>query len=181
MLYVMIGIIVLIVIYTFVTYNSLQTKKNRVDEAFSTMDVYLKKRWDLIPNLVETVKGYAKHEKDTLEEVIALRNNIYDNLSYNDKVNVNSKLTNDISKLMALSEAYPDLKADKHFQNLSIELSKVEDEIANARKYYNGTIRLLNNKVDMFPSNVVAKLFGFKSLKMFEVNASERANVSVEL
>ncbi len=180
MLYVIIGIIVLILIYVFVTYNSLIRLRNKVNEAFATMDVYLKKRWDLIPNVVETVKGYAKHEKDTLKEIIELRNSTYENMSVNDKVDVNNKLSQGINKIMALAEAYPDLKANENFKDLSSQLSKVEDDIANARKYYNGAVRIMNDKIQMFPSNIIASMLGFKVQKMFEANETERENVKVE-
>lgn len=180
-IYIVLIIVVLLVIYVMITFNSLTKIKNRVDEAFSTMDVYLKKRWDLIPNLVETVKGYAKHEKETLDDIIKLRNKTYDGMSSDDKVDVNNKLTQGITKLFALAEAYPDLKANENFKDLSNQLTKVEDDIANSRKYYNGTVRILNNKVQMFPSNIVAQLLGFKERKMFEATEDERENVKVSL
>ena len=179
-LYIVLGIIVLILIYVFVTYNSLIKLRNRVEEAFSTMDVYLKKRWDLIPNLVETVKGYAKHEKDTLNEIVELRNGAYEKMNTMDKVEVNNKLSQSITKLMALAEAYPDLKANENFKDLSNQLSKVEEDIANARKYYNGAVRIMNDKVQMFPSNLIASMLGFKKQPMFEANETERENVKVE-
>ena len=179
--YIVIAIVVLLLIYFIVTYNSLIKLKNIVKEAFSTMDVYLKKRWDLIPNIVETVKGYAKHEKDTLKEVVELRNSAYDKMSDDEKIKTNEQLSSGISKIMALAEAYPDLKANENFKDLSKELSKVEDDIANSRKYYNGVVRIYNNKVEMFPSNIFAGLFGYKSKAMFEASANERENVKVEL
>ena len=129
-LYIVLGIVVLILIYVFVTYNSLIQLRNRVEEAFSTMDVYLKKRWDLIPNIVETVKGYAKHEKDTLNEIVELRNGVYEKMNTSDKVEVNNKLSQNITKLMAIAEAYPDLKASENFKDLSGQLAKVEEDIA---------------------------------------------------
>lgn len=179
--YIIIAIVSIIVIYAFVMFNSFIRLNNKVKEAFSTMDVYLKKRWNLIPNIVETVKGYAKHEKDTLEKVIELRNNVYDNMSNEEKIKTNEQLSNSINSIMALAESYPDLKASDNFVNLSKELTKVEDDIANSRKYYNGVVRIYNNKVEMFPSNIFAKLFGYKSKAMFEANASERNNVKIEL
>lgn len=181
MIYILIGVLVLIVIYVLATYNGFVRINNKVNEAFSTMDVYLKKRWDLIPNLVETVKGYAKHEKETLSEVIKLRNANanYDNLSPEEKIKANEQLSKGIVKIMALSEAYPDLKANENFKDLSGQLTKVEDDIANSRKYYNGTVRDFNNKVQMFPSNIIAMLFGYKAKAMFEANAEERENVKV--
>ena len=179
-LYIIIAVVVVLLLMVFTTYNNFVKLNNKVEEAFSTMDVYLKKRWDLIPNIVETVKGYAKHEKSTLEEVINLRNNSYDKMNTNDKVEVNNQLSQGISKLMAIAEAYPDLKANENFKDLSNQLTKVEDDIANARKYYNGSVRVYNDKVQMFPSNIVALIFRYKTKKMFEVNVNERENVKVE-
>lgn len=180
-LYIIIGLIIIILLYVLVTYNRLIKFNNFVKEAFSTMDVYLKKRWDLIPNLVEVVKGYAKHEKETIEKITALRANAYETMSTDNKINVNEQLTQDLSKIMAISENYPDLKASQNFIELSHDLTKIEDEIANSRKYYNGTVRIFNNKIQMFPSNIVANLFGFHSANMFEANANEKNNVKVDL
>ena len=180
-LYIGIGIVLIIVIYIFVVYNGLVQSRNRVTEAFSTMDVYLKKRWDLIPNIVEVVKGYAKHEKTTLEEVTKLRSGNYDTFNDNEKIEVSKKIQPALNKIMALTEAYPELKADKQFQDLSDNLRKAEDDIANARKYYNATVRIMNDKIQMFPSNIIAKLFGFKTYEMFEAKASERENIKVNL
>lgn len=179
MIYLIIGVIALLVIYVLVTYNVFVKMKNRVDESFSTMDVYLKKRWDLIPNIVETVKGYAKHEKSTLSDVIKLRNGAYDNMSSDEKIKANQQLSKGITKIMALAELYPDLKANENFKDLSTQLTKIEDEIANSRKYYNGTVREFNDKVQMFPSNIVAKIFGYKAKIMFEATEEERKNVKV--
>ena len=179
--YIILGILIIILICFFVTYNSLIKLSNKVKEAFSTMDVYLKKRWDLIPNLVETVKGYARHEKDTLEEITLLRNKSYDDISDDDKIKDNEKISKSINRIMLLAESYPELKASDNFKNLSNELSKVEEDIANSRKYYNGTVRLYNNKVEMFPSNIIAKIFKYESKKMFEASLDEKENVKVEL
>ncbi len=173
-------IIALLVLYFIATYNGLVKLNNTVKEAFSTMDVYLKKRWDLIPNIVETVKGYAKHEKETLNEIINLRSGAYDKMSEDEKVEANNKLSQGITKLMAVAEAYPDLKANENFRDLSNELSKVEEDIANSRKYYNGAVKIFNNKVEMFPSNIVAGILGYKAKAMFEANETERENVKVQ-
>lgn len=173
-------IIVLLVIYLISTYNALVRLRNSVREAFSTMDVYLKKRWDLIPNLVETVKGYAKHEKQTLEGVIKLRNGAYDSMTPEEKISANQELSRGITKIMALAENYPDLKANDNFKDLSNQLTKVEEDIANSRKYYNAVVRNYNDKIEMFPSNLVAKIFGFKLEKMFEIIEEERENVKVQ-
>lgn len=180
-IYIIVGIVALIIVYLLICYNSFVKLNNQVKEAFSTMDVYLKKRLDLIPNIVETVKRYAKHEKETLEEVVNLRNSSYDKMNDSTKVDVNNKLSQGLGRLMAIAENYPELKANENFKDLSNQLSKVEDDIANARKYYNGAVRVYNNKVEMFPSNIFARLFGYKSKAMFEANADERENVKVEL
>ncbi len=179
-IYIIIGIIVIILIYAFATYNSFVKLNNRVKEAFATMDVYLKKRWDLIPNIVETVKGYAKHEKETLENVINLRNSSYDKMSSDDKIKANNELSRGIRNIMLLAESYPELKASTNFKDLSNELSKVEEDIANSRKYYNGVVKMFNDKVEMFPSNLFAKMFGYTSKVMFETSDNERENVKVK-
>ena len=145
------------------------------------MDVYLKKRWDLVPNLVEVVKEYAKHEKETIEKITALRTNSYETMSIDNKINVNEQLTQGLSKIIAISENYPELKASQNFIELSHDLTKIEDEIANSRKYYNGTVRIFNNKIQMFPSNIIANLFGFHSANMFEADTEEKNNVKVDL
>ena len=179
--YVIIVIIVIIAIYTVVQYNNFVKLNVKIKEAFSNMDIYLKKRWDLIPNLVKIVKGYAKHEKETLKEIVELRNSVYDDMSYEDKLSANQKLSNDINKIMVLAENYPDLKADENFRDLCKQLTKIEDEIANSRKYYNGVIRIYNTKVKIFPSNIFASIFGFKTKSMFEINENERKDVKIEL
>ena len=180
-IYIVVAIVVIILIYVFIVYNSLITLTNKVKEAFSTMDVYLKKRWDLIPNLVETVKGYAKHEKETLEKVIKLRNHTYDTMSNEEKLQTNEELNGNIKKIMLLSESYPDLKASENFKDLSKELTQIENDIANSRKYYNAVVRMYNNKVEMFPSNMIAKLFHYQTKTMFEIKDEEKENVEVEL
>lgn len=182
MIYFVIGIIILIVLYFFITYNSLIKLRNLVREAFSTMDIYLKKRWDLIPNLVEVVKKYASHEQELLKEITELRTGSYDEMIKDKKIDVNLKLNQNISKILMISENYPELKANKNFSNLSESLIQVEDEIADSRKYYNGTVKLLNNKIQMFPSNIIANIMGFKEERMFEIHSNEqKINVKVDL
>lgn len=152
-----------------------------VDEAFATMDVYLKKRYDLIPNLVETVKGYASHEKETLEKVISLRTGSYDAMTPEEKIQNGAQISKMIPQIMAVAEQYPDLKANQNFMDLSHNLNETEDDIANARKYYNGAVKQYNMKVQMFPGSLIAGLFHFETKKMFEVeNAVERQNVQVK-
>ena len=182
MIYIIIGVLLLITVaYVIVTYNSFVKSNILVEEAFSTMDVCLKKRWDLIPNLVEVVKGYAKHEKTTLEELVKIRSNVYDDMSNPEKINTNIKLNESISKLMVIAENYPELKANENFLELSKSLVKIEDEISKSRRYYNAVVKNFNNKVRLIPSNLVALIFGFKEKKMFEASDEERENVSIDL
>lgn len=175
-------VIALIAVYIFTCYNSLIRLRNSVEEAFATMDVYLKKRWDLIPNIVATVKGYAKHEAETLEKVVAARSNGgYKNLSADDKIAANAEISRAVANIYAVAEQYPDLKANQNFMNLSSELSNIESDIANARKFYNAVVKKYNNKVEMFPSNIIASMFKFGKKQMFVVeNEAERQNVKVE-
>ena len=180
MIYIIIGIIVLIILYILIVNNSIIKYFNRVKEAFSTMDVYLKKRFDLIPNLVETVKSYANYENKTLEDIIKARNS-YDNFSNEKKIEENKKAVNEINRLIALTESYPELKSNENFIKLSDQLTSIENDIANSRKYYNATVREYNNKIGIFPNNIVAKLFNHKEEKMFSVNENERDNVKVNL
>jgi len=179
--YILITILVSLLVYVIFAYNSFIKLINKVKEAFATMDVYLKKRWDLIPNIVEAVKGYAKHEKETLEDVTKIRSYAYSNLSESDKIDVNEQLSAGMSKLMVVAEKYPDLKANQNFLQLSNQLSQVENDIAFARKYYNATVRNLNNQVQMFPSNIIAGLFHFKEQKMFEAFETERQVVNINI
>ena len=146
-IWVVVVIVVLLIVWGIMTYNGLVRGLNKVEEAFSTMDVYLKKRWDLVPNLVESVKGYAEYEKEIFSEITKLRTNSYDAMTTNNKINMNEQLTQEISKIMAISENYPELKASSNFSQLSKELTKIEDDIANSRKYYNGTVRILNKNI----------------------------------
>lgn len=182
MVYIIIGIVVvLLIVYIVVTYNKLQRLKIRVEEGFSTMDVYLKKRWDLIPQLVEVVKGYMKHEKELLQELTNIRQSSYSNLSFQDKANTSEQLSEDLSKIIAVSENYPELKASTNFVHLSEEITNVEEDIANARKYYNGTVRNINEQIVTFPSSVVAAIFKFKKEKMFEATLEERNDVKIKM
>src|SRR5574344_794781 len=179
-IYIIIGLVLVLIIYFFATYNNFKVLINYVKEAFSTMDVYLKKRWDLVPNLVSVVKAYATHEKDTLEGVTKYRAMSYDDMTSEEKLKSNEELTTHISRLMAIAEAYPELKANEEFQTLSKQLVQIEDDIANARKYYNGTVKNLNNAVESFPSNIIAKICKFKEEKFFEAEADDRENVEVK-
>ena len=183
---IVITIIVVVVVLAIIswlvsTYNKLVRLRTNVEEGFSTMDVHLKQRWDLVPNLVETVKGYAKQEEKVLTEIVELRNQgSKGNLSTNEKVELNNQLTSKVNGLLALAESYPDLKSNQNFLDLSQQLAAIEKDIANARKYYNGSVKGLNNAVQMFPSNIVAGIFGFKRASMFEAADEERSNVKVQ-
>ena len=174
------GIIVVFLAWFISAYNNGISLKNYKQEAFSTMDVYLKKRWDLIPNLLETTKGYSEHEKEVFEKVTQLRNQNYTNMSDNEKVELNKQLSFGLSKLLAVAENYPDLKANEMFISLSSELSGIETEIASARKYYNGTVRELNNYLEYFPTNIIGAIFRFEKGTFFEIDDSHRENVQVK-
>lgn len=176
-----IAIIILAAIFIISAYNKLIKQRNSVEEAFATMDVYLKKRWDLIPNIVASVKGYAKHEAQTLENVIAARNSGYQNLSDDEKIAVNSELSRGLSNISVIAEQYPDLKANQNFLDLNAQLKNTENDIANARKYYNAVVKNYNNCVQMFPSSIIASLFKFEKKQMFIVeNEAEKQAVKVE-
>lgn len=178
--YIIIGVIVLLVVWFITSYNKLIRGKNKTEEAFSTMDVYMKKRYDLIPNLVETVKGYAKHESETLEKVIAARNSATASVSMEERMQNEAAVSGAIKNIFALAESYPDLKANENFADLQNQLKKVEEDIANSRKYYNAVVRDFNNLVMTVPTNFVASMFKFEKQPMFEVeNEAERRNVQV--
>ncbi|MBO7592295.1 MAG: LemA family protein [Bacteroidaceae bacterium] len=173
--------IVFVGIFILLTYNSLVQLRNKVKEAFSTMDVYLKKRYDLIPNLVDVVKGYAKHETDTLQEVTKMRVNAQTG-DLNSAINSEVKIGDALQSLLVVVEKYPDLKANTNFLDLQERLSKMEEEIAFSRRYYNGSVREFNNKCQMFPLNLVAGMFGFRALPMYQVDSEqERKVVDVKL
>lgn len=171
----------LLILFVIVVYNRLVVLRNYVKEAFSTMDVYLKKRWDLLPNLIEIVKAYAKHEKGVLEEITLLRSGNYSDMSDEDKIDTNKKLGESLSKIIAVVENYPDLKANEHYAKLMDELTNIENDIANSRKYYNGCVRILNNTTEIFPTSLIAGLFRIKSAKMFEITDDERQSIKAEL
>ncbi len=175
------AIIVIIVIWYIASYNNFIKMKNSIEEAFATIDVYLKKRFDLIPNLVETVKGYAEHEKGTLEQVTAARSNVASSTTTEERLQNENILTGTLRSLFAVAEAYPDLKANTNFLDLQNQLNMVETDIANARKYYNANVRMFNTKLETFPTNMIARKFKFTKQPMFEVeNQTERENVKVQ-
>ena len=177
---ILIAAVAVIAFYVIGVYNSLVSLRNKVDDQASQIYVQLKKRFDLIPNLVETVKGYTKHEKETLEGVIKARNTYVTADNLGDQLKADGELSNAISKLFALAESYPDLKANENFNKLQDELSSIEEKISYARQFYNDAVLKYNNKIQMFPSNIVASLFGFKKKDFFEAAAEERQNVQVK-
>ena len=169
-----------LVVWYISCYNGLKALVNRTEEAWATIDVQLKKRYDLIPNLVATVKGYAAHESETLERVIAARNAAM-SARGDEKLAAENVLSGTLKSLFALSEAYPDLKANANFMDLQRQLQTVESELANARRYFNGVVKQLNTKIDLFPSNLVAKRMRLEKRKYFELESEEeRRNVRVE-
>lgn len=178
---VIIFIIIVLGIYVAATYNSLVNLRNTVEEAFATMDVYLKKRWDLIPNIVESVKGYAKHEAQTLMNVISARNGNYNDMTTEQKMQADKELTRGLAGFNILAEQYPDLKANQNFLDMNNQLQRTEEDIANARKYYNAVVKNYNNKTEMFPSGIIAKMFKFGKKQMFAIeNEQEKEAVKVE-
>ena len=175
---VLIIIVIVILVIILAKYNNLVKARNKVRQAESGVDVYLNQRFDLIPNLVECVKGYSKHEKEIFTEITNLRTTY---MKQPKDIKNAEKLNNKMNQIIAVAENYPELKANENFAKLSADLTKIEDEIANSRKYYNGAVRELNNEIQMFPGNIVAGVFGFKQANMFEANAEERNNVKVSL
>lgn len=161
-LVVVLVVIALLVMYVIGVYNGLVKSRNKVRDQWSQIEVVLKRRADLIPNLVETVKGYASHEKETLDAVITARNKAVSANSPQAEIEANGELTRALSKIMALSEAYPDLKANTNFMELQRELTDTEDKITYSRQFYNDSVLSYRNKIEVFPSNIVASMFGFK-------------------
>lgn len=177
---ILLAVVVLLVLWLVSSYNGFVRLRNKSEEAFSAMDVSLKKRYDLIPNFVETVKGYAKHEQDTLQAVINARNMAMNANSPEQKIANDNALSGTLKSLFALTESYPDLKANQNFLSLQNQLSRIEEEIAGSRRYYNGVVNKYNTKTEMFPGNILASLFGFKRKPLYEVNSdAERENVKV--
>ena len=172
---IIIGAIVLIlIIWFFSIYNKLISLRNKKDDQWSQIEIVLKRRADLIPNLVETVKGYAKHEKGTLEDVIKARNTYLEAKTPEDEIKASGEITGALNKLFALAESYPDLKANTNFLSLQNDLKETEDKITYARQFYNDSVLMYNNKVEMVPSNIVAGMFGFKKGAFFEADEKDK-------
>ncbi len=172
---IILAVLVVLILMAVGVYNKYIKFKNLNEEGWSGIETYLQKRWDLIPNLVNTVKGYATHEKETLEGVIQMRSQVMsidtkdiDNIEKVQKIE--NELTKTLRSIMMLQESYPDLKADTGFLTLQSQLSEIESDIQNSRKYYNGTVRELNTFVETFPNNIIGSIFGFKKAKFFDAD-----------
>lgn len=169
-----------IAFYVIGVYNLLHTLKLRIEEAFSGIDVQLKRRIDMIPNLVETVKGYAKHEKEVFENVTKARSSLMNAGSMAEKAEANNMITDALKSLFAVAEAYPELKANENFKELQRALEDTEDKIAYSRQFYNSNVLNYNTKIRVFPSNIIAGMFNFKEEEFFEATPEERENVKVD-
>jgi LemA protein len=182
---IVIGVIVLIAIWLIAVYNGLIRLKNRVDEAFSDIDVQLKRRYDLIPNLIETVKGYMTHERETLEGVVEARAKAMqmqgnEGVSLEERAKAENALSSTLKSIFALSENYPDLKASQNFLQLQDEISDTENKIQASRRFYNGNVRDFNTKIQVFPTNMIAGKLNFSKYDFFEADEKERENVQVK-
>ena len=181
MWWIILAIIVIIIIAIIVIYNSLVTMRQRVKNAWSQIDVQLQRRFDLIPNLVETVKGYMEHEADVLTKVTDLRSSWAEAKTVDEKAKLDNQLSESLKTIMAVAENYPDLKANQNFSELQTELTNTENKISYSRQFYNDTVTRYNIKLETFPSNVIASVFNFKSENLFEVDNQEaRQNVKVD-
>ena len=174
------AILVLLVFYAISIYNKLVNARNKVENQWSQIDIQLKRRADLIPNLVETVKGYAKHEEGTFKAVVEARNKAVNAGTVNEKIEANNELTGALTKLFALSEAYPELKANENFLKLQDDLKETEDKITYARQFYNDSAMTYNNLIQMFPSNIFAGIFGFKKYDFFKATEEEKETPKVK-
>ena len=179
-LIIIVVIVVLILVFVGMTYNKLVVLRNKVKDQWAQIDVLLKRRADLIPNLVETVKGYASHESETLENVIAARNKLVDAKTTEEEIKADGELSRALGRLMAVAEAYPDLKANTNFLDLQNNLKESEDKIQYARQFYNDAVFNYKNKIEVFPSNIVASLFNFKPEAFFEIDEASKEAPKVQ-
>ena len=174
-------IVIVIVVFVITTYNGLIVAKQKVKNAWSQIDVQLQRRFDLIPNFVETVKGYMSHEKDTLTKVTELRTSWTNANSVNEKAELNNQLSDTLKTIMAISENYPDLKANQNFLDMQEELRNTENKISFSRQFYNDTVTMYNTKLEVFPSNIIAGWFKFTAESLFATESEEaRKNVKVD-
>lgn len=170
MTYILLGILALLIIWLVMMYNGLVTSRNRVDEAWSDIEVQLKRRYDLIPNLVNTVKGYTKQESSVLENVTRLRNMAMNATNPQERLKDENMLSGALKSLFAVAEAYPDLKSNQNFMQLQSDLTDTEDKIQASRRFYNGNVRDFNTKVQTFPTNIFANIFGFAIRPFFDID-----------
>jgi LemA protein len=177
---VIIAVIVIFILWLIGMYNGLVRFRNQIDNAWSQIDVQLKRRFDLIPNLVETVKGYAKHEREVFENVTKARNMLGSAQTLADKAKADNMISSTLKSLFAVAEAYPQLKANENFMQLQEELSGTESKIAYARQFYNDSVLSFNNKIQMFPSNIIAGMFNFVKREFFKTEGAEREAVKVK-
>ncbi|ADR18648.1 LemA family protein [Calditerrivibrio nitroreducens] len=174
-----VGMLVIIFSIGVLYYNKFVSLRNMVEEAFSSIDVQLKRRYDLIPNLVETVKGYAKHEQSTLENVVKLRNLAQSSENITDKIKNENMLTSALRSVFAIAESYPDLKANENFLSLQSSLNDIENNIQSARRYYNAVVKEYNTLCESFPSVFIARMFHFGRKEFFTIDEDEKKNVKV--
>src|SRR6202142_2537107 len=180
MIWALVAVVVFVCVFLIGMYNSLVQLKVRCDSAWSDIDIQLKRRHDLIPNLVETVKGYATHEKSTFEDIAKFRSMAMQATGPADKATAENQLTGALKSLFAVAENYPQLQASQEFTQLQGTLNEIEDAIQNARRYYNAVVRVLNTKIQSFPTNILAGMFGFQQRRFFEVAAADREPVAVK-
>jgi len=179
--WIILAIVVVAVIYVISVYNNLKTIENRVENAWSQIDVQLQRRFDLIPNFVETVKGYMNHESETFTKIAELRTSWANTQSVSEKADIDNQLSGALKTIMAVSENYPELKANQNFSELSEELRNTENKISFSRQFYNDTVTKYNTKLELFPSNIIAGMFNFKQKDLFVVDNEEaRKNVKVD-
>ena len=179
-LWIILVVVAVIVVWIIIAFNSLVVLKNRAKEAWADIDVQLKRRYDLIPNLVETVKGYATHERELFEKVTKARASAMSAQGAKEKAGAENMLSDTLKSLFAVSENYPDLKASTNFLELQRELSDTEDKIQAARRFYNTNVRDLSIKIETFPTNIIASSFGFKQMELFEAAGAEKEAVKVK-
>ena len=179
--WIILAVVIILIIAIIAMYNSLVQARIKVDNAWSQIDVQLQRRFDLIPNFVETVKGYMTHEKETFEKITSLRSSWSQTQTVAEKANLDNELSTALKSIMAVAENYPDLKANQNFSELSEELRNTENKISFSRQFYNDTVTMYNTKLEVFPSNIIAGIFNFKSRELFKTENDEvRKNVKVE-
>jgi len=180
-MWIAINVVGVVFVLVVLLYNSLITKKNEVTNVFGTIDAMLKKRWDLLPKLITTVKTYMQHERELLEEVTRMRAQaVSGELSDDEKVDLDNKVTKAVGGIMVAVENYPDLKASANFLQLQGTMNEVEEQISAARRAYNAVVTAYNNAVEMFPTNILASMMGYKLKKVFEINAQQREDIDTE-